>query len=73
MSGPRVDPTGLVSPGLACGAAASVLGGIEVDVTFDTASTEASTTPIDAEYHAKYDRYGPGPSATRHRHRRAIP
>lgn len=36
-------------------------GGVEVDVTFDTATAEAPHDAIDAEYHAKYDRYGPGP------------
>ena len=46
---------------LACGSGRIRAGGIEVDVTFDTASTEAPHDAIDAEYHAKYDRYGPGP------------
>jgi len=36
-------------------------GGVEVDVTFDTATADAPHDAIDAEYHAKYDRYGPGP------------
>lgn len=34
--------------------------GIEVGVSFDTATADAPDA-IDAEYHAKYDRYGPGP------------
>lgn len=36
-------------------------GGVEVDVSFDTATADAPHDDIDAEYHAKYDRYGPGP------------
>ncbi|WP_426592291.1 DUF2255 family protein [Cellulomonas sp. McL0617] len=35
-------------------------GGIETDVTFDAEITDTPTS-IDAAYHAKYDRYGPGP------------
>lgn len=35
-------------------------GGVEVDVAFDTAA-DAPHDAIDAEYHVKYDRYGPGP------------
>ena len=34
-------------------------GGVEKDVTFAAASPEAHAA-IDAAYHAKYDRYGPG-------------
>jgi len=36
-------------------------GGVEADVTFDTGSVDAPLATIDAEYHDKYDRYGPGP------------
>jgi hypothetical protein len=35
-------------------------GGIERDVTFADAEAHDHST-IDAAYHAKYDRYGPGP------------
>jgi hypothetical protein len=35
-------------------------GGVERDVTFDPASAEAREA-LDEAYHAKYDRYGPGP------------
>ena len=34
-------------------------GGVEADVTFAQAADDAQTA-IDAAYHAKYDRYGPG-------------
>lgn len=33
-------------------------GGVEADVTFETADRDAAAA-IDARYHAKYDRYGP--------------
>jgi hypothetical protein len=33
-------------------------GGVERDVAFDEPG-QASDTQVDAEYHAKYDRYGP--------------
>jgi len=36
------------------------VGGVESDVVFATA-TDAPHDEIDAAYHAKYDRYGPGP------------
>ena len=36
-------------------------GGVEADVSFDTATADAPHDAIDTEYHAKYDRYGPGP------------
>ena len=35
-------------------------GGLEADVTFGDADA-ATHDAIDASYHAKYDRYGPGP------------
>jgi hypothetical protein len=35
-------------------------GGVEADVTFTQAAHDAHAA-IDAAYHAKYDRYGPGP------------
>ena len=35
-------------------------GGLERDVVFVVTPTDAHTA-IDAAYHAKYDRYGPGP------------
>lgn len=36
-------------------------GGVEVDTTFDPDANGAPHDAIDAEYHRKYDRYGPGP------------
>jgi hypothetical protein len=36
-------------------------GGVEADVIFEDASATADQDAIDAAYHAKYDRYGPGP------------
>ena len=35
-------------------------GGVERDVTFAEATADVHSS-IDAAYHAKYDRYGPGP------------
>jgi hypothetical protein len=35
-------------------------GGVERDVTFEVPGSEVSAD-VDAAYHAKYDRYGPGP------------
>ena len=35
--------------------------GIDADVTFVDAALAAPHDAIDAAYHAKYDRYGPGP------------
>ena len=35
-------------------------GGIERDVTFEDSTTPDAHAAIDAAYHAKYDRYGPG-------------
>lgn len=35
-------------------------GGVERDVTFEEPEPEVSAD-VDAAYHAKYDRYGPGP------------
>jgi hypothetical protein len=35
-------------------------GGVERDVTFEVPGPEVSAD-LDAAYHAKYDRYGPGP------------
>lgn len=46
---------------LASGSGRIRAGGVEVDVAFDTATADAAHDAIDAEYHAKYDRYGPGP------------
>ena len=34
--------------------------GIERDVTFEDSTTPDAHEAIDAAYHAKYDRYGPG-------------
>lgn len=36
-------------------------GGVVADVTFADAATDGPHEAIDAAYHAKYDRYGPGP------------
>ena len=35
-------------------------GGVERDVTFEPAAADVRDA-VDAAYHAKYDRYGPGP------------
>jgi hypothetical protein len=35
-------------------------GGVEADVTFEDAASGPNDA-IDHEYHAKYDRFGPGP------------
>jgi hypothetical protein len=35
--------------------------GVGADVTFEDAAADAPHEAIDAAYHAKYDRYGPGP------------
>jgi len=37
------------------------VAGIEKDVTFEHASAGPDHAGLDAAYHAKYDRYGPGP------------
>lgn len=61
MSARRVD---LTDPGTAkhwrAATVAARAGGVEVDVALDTAA-DAPHDAIDAEYHVKYDRYGPGP------------
>jgi len=44
---------------LAAGTGRIRAGGVEADVTFE--SVEADADAIDRVYHAKYDRYGPGP------------
>jgi hypothetical protein len=36
-------------------------GGFEANVVFEDASATADHDATDAAYHAKYDRYGPGP------------
>jgi len=36
-------------------------GGVDVDAGFINAAHDAPHEAIDAAYHAKYDRYGPGP------------
>jgi len=36
-------------------------GGVDAEVTFDLHAEPAPHDSIDAEYHRKYDRYGPGP------------
>jgi hypothetical protein len=36
-------------------------GGVEANVIFEDASATADHAATDAAYHAKYDRYGPGP------------
>lgn len=46
---------------LASGSGRVRAGGVEADVSFDTVTADAPHDAIDAEYHAKYDRYGPGP------------
>jgi len=45
---------------LASGSGRVRAGGVEVDVRFATDQT-APDEAIDVAYHAKYDRYGPGP------------
>lgn len=44
----------------AAGAGRVSAGGVEADVTFEPADP-AVRDALDAAYHAKYDRYGPGP------------
>jgi hypothetical protein len=46
---------------LASGAGRVRAGGVNADVTFDHATNSGPHDAIDAAYHAKYDRYGPGP------------
>jgi hypothetical protein len=46
----------------AAGAGRVIAGGVERDVTFEPAAAEVRDE-LDAAYHAKYDRYGPGPVA----------
>jgi hypothetical protein len=45
---------------LAAGTGRIRAGGVEADVAFADAASDAHAA-IDAAYHAKYDRYGPGP------------
>jgi len=46
---------------LASGAGRVRAGGVDADVTFDRATSSAPHDAIDAAYHVKYDRFGPGP------------